>query len=110
MARGKIVLIPFPFDDFSKTKIRPVLCLTDKLGSHEHIIVAFITSNLIDKELETDLVLSENFQNYGLQVSSKIQLHRLMTVSSSVIQRELGLLNQELIKQVDFKLKKVFNL
>ncbi len=29
MMRGKIVLLPFPFDDFSATKVRPALCLTD---------------------------------------------------------------------------------
>ncbi len=26
MVKGKIVLVAFPFDDFSEEKIRPVLC------------------------------------------------------------------------------------
>jgi len=29
MIRGKVVLVPFPFDDFSGTKVRPTVCLTD---------------------------------------------------------------------------------
>ena len=43
MVKGKIVLVSFPFDDFSEEKIRPVLCLTEYIGPHKHILVAFIT-------------------------------------------------------------------
>ncbi len=46
MMRGKIVLLPFPFDDFSATKVRPALCLTDEIGPHGQVVVAFISSKL----------------------------------------------------------------
>lgn len=29
----RIVLVPFPFDDLSGSKLRPALCLTDVIGS-----------------------------------------------------------------------------
>jgi DNA-directed RNA polymerase subunit RPC12/RpoP len=29
MMRGKVVLVPFPFDDLVATKVRPAVCLTD---------------------------------------------------------------------------------
>ena len=32
MLKGKIVLVPFPFDDLSATKVRPAVCLTDSIG------------------------------------------------------------------------------
>ena len=41
--KNSIVLVPFPFDDLSATKVRPALCLTERLGSHDHVVVAFIT-------------------------------------------------------------------
>lgn len=44
MIRFKIVLVPFPFDDFSSTKVRPALCLTDEIGIHKHVIIAFIST------------------------------------------------------------------
>ena len=28
MTKGKIVLLPFPFDDLSTAKLRPAVCLT----------------------------------------------------------------------------------
>jgi len=43
MTRGKVVLVPFPFDDFSGTKVRPAVCLTEPIGTHRHVILAFIT-------------------------------------------------------------------
>jgi len=42
--RNKVVLVPFPFDDLSSNKVRPAVCLTEPLGSHRHVVVAFITS------------------------------------------------------------------
>ena len=46
MIRGKVVLVPFPFDDFSGTKVRPAVCLTDPIGIHHHVILAFISSRM----------------------------------------------------------------
>ena len=49
MVEFKIVLVPFPFDDFSVTKVRPAICLTNEISSYNHIIIAFITSNTSNK-------------------------------------------------------------
>jgi mRNA interferase MazF len=46
MIKNSIVLVPFPFDDFSSSKVRPVICLTPEIGKFKHIIVAFISSNV----------------------------------------------------------------
>jgi hypothetical protein len=40
----KIVLINFPFDDFTQIKLRPALCLTDFISNHKQVILAPITS------------------------------------------------------------------
>ena len=29
MTKGKVVLVPFPFDDLSTSKVRPAVCLTN---------------------------------------------------------------------------------
>jgi mRNA interferase MazF len=31
---GRVVLIPFPFDDLSGAKVRPAVCLTEPIGPH----------------------------------------------------------------------------
>ncbi len=57
MTKGKIVLVPFPFDDLAAEKVRPSLCLTDPIGPHRHVIVAFIGSQVPTSVSATDLVL-----------------------------------------------------
>jgi mRNA interferase MazF len=111
--KNKIVLIPFPFDTLDATKVRPALCLTDPIGPHRHIILAFISSRLPDDLLESDLVIDssgEDFSITGLRVSSTLRLHRLMTVTTSLIKRELGELSPGLQEKVLNKLKRVFGL
>ena len=113
MTKSKVVLVPFPFDDFSAEKVRPALCLTNPIGQHRHVILAFITSKTNIDLLETDVFLDindENFNVTGLRLSSIIRLHRLMTVTTSLICRELGELSPEMKKQVDERLWNLFDL
>ena len=111
MVKGKIVLVSFPFDDFSKEKIRPVLCLTEYTGPHKHILVAFITSKVKEEILDTDILINKDdkgFKDTGLGASSKIQLHRIMTISSFAIKRELGYVDEDVKAKVASKLKSLF--
>lgn len=111
MVKGKIVLVSFPFDDFSEEKIRPVLCLTEFIGPHKHILVAFITSKVKEEILDTDILINKDnkdFKSTGLSVSSKIQLHRIITISSSAIKRELGNIDKDIQVKVAKKLKSIF--
>jgi mRNA interferase MazF len=113
MIRGKVVLLPFPFDDLSATKVRPAVCLTEPIGLHRHVVVAFITSQVPTPLLDSDLVLDERssiFATTGLRVSSALRLHRLMTITTAVIQRELGELPPAILTEVDAKLKRLFSL
>jgi mRNA interferase MazF len=95
--KHKIVLVPFPFDDLSGQKLRPAVCLTEEIKPYDHVILAFITSRVVRNPSDTDYVIDAghaDFAQTGLKVSSMIRLHRLMTVSSRIIRRELGELSQ----------------
>jgi len=113
MTKGKVVLIPFPFDNLSTTKVRPAVCLTNPIGRYRHVILALITSRISTYLLETDLVLDSrqaDFATTGLRVTSTLRLHRLMTVRTSLIRRELGELSPRLQGEVADKLRKLFGL
>ena len=113
MTKGKVVLVPFPFDDLSAAKVRPAVCLTDPVGPHRHVILAFIPSRILADLMETDIVLDTSqpdFATTGLRVSSTLRLHRLMTASTSLILRELGELSPDIQAQVADKLRKLFGL
>ncbi len=110
---GKVVLVPFPFDDLSGTKLRPAVCLTDPIGIHRHVILAFITSNTAAATETSDLRLGishPDFARTGLKVDSALRLHRLMTVNTTLIQRVLGELSPNLQTLVESRLKQLFKI
>jgi len=113
VTRHKVVLVPFPFDDLSSNKVRPAVCLTDPIGPHRHVVLAFITSSVPTSPLATDLVMDSSdadFAATGLRVSSTLQLHRLMTATATLIRRELGNLSPRMQAQVNDRLLVLFGL
>ena len=66
-------------------------------------MLAFVTSRTPDDLLDTDIVLDlqdPGFAQTGLQVQSTIRTHRLLTVASTTIKRELGSLTPALQARV----------
>src|ERR1035437_7011980 len=105
MIKNSIVLVPFPFDDFSVSKVRPALCLTSEIGKHNHVIIAFITSKIPDDLVDSDILLrkqSENSFGTGLTVDSVIRLHKIVTIPKNLIKRKLGAIN----KSVEVEIKR----
>lgn len=112
MTKGKVVLVPFPFDDLSSTKVRPAVCLTNPIGQYQHIILAFITSKIPGNLLDSDYVLDETHSDFtasGLHKPSTIRLDHLMTLRKSIIQRELGELSSETQAEIAQKLSQLLN-
>ncbi len=113
MTKGKVVLVPFPFDDLSAAKVRPAVCLTNPSGTHRHVILAFITSQIPASLASSDIVLDAqdpDFPTTGLRVSSTLRLHRLMTVTTSIIRRQLGELSPRLQTEANARLRDLFEL
>lgn len=113
MTRGRIVLVPFPFDDLTGIKVRPAVCLTDAVGPHRHVVLAFLTSQVPPDPLESDIVIDAAtswFAATGLKTTSTLRLHRLMTVTASLFRRELGSLPQPVQAEVAIRLRRLFGL
>jgi mRNA interferase MazF len=113
MTKHKVVLVPFPFDDLSSSRVRPAVCMTDPIGPHRHVILSFITSRVSLEPLSTDVILDSDdpdFAATGLRVSSTLQVHRLMTATTALIQRELGSLPPAKQEEVALRLRELFGL
>ena len=111
--KDKVLLVPFPFDDLSGDKVHPVVCLSDPIGVHRHVVVAFVTSRVPVPLLATDLVIApsdDGFGVTGLRKVSTLRLHRLMTVATTTVLRELGELPMQMQEQVRNKLALLFDL
>ena len=113
MLKYKVVLVSFPFDDLSSSKVRPAVCLTEPIGQYKHVVLAFITSRVSSVLLESDILIASDdadFEASGLRVSSTLRLHRLMTATVNIVQRELGQLTAKKQELVKCKLKILFDL
>jgi len=105
--KRSIVLVEFPYDDLSNSKIRPAYALTDLIGEHYHVILALITSRIPAQPLATDLILNAahpDFASSGLKKPSTLRLNHLITLRNSMIQRQLGELSLETHSQIVEKL------
>jgi mRNA interferase MazF len=107
--KHSIVLVPFPFDDLSAVKVRPAVCLTNKTGKYDHVVIAFITSQVPKDKSPTDIEL-ESSDETGLKVKSFIRLHRLITIPAHLIQRKLGTLPKAKEKELKEKLSNLFGI
>jgi mRNA interferase MazF len=111
MIKHSIVLVPFPFDDFSASKVRPALCLTSEISGHNHVIIAFISSKVPHDLLESDLVIKKGspaWKGTGLTIDSVIRLHKIVTIPKSLIKRKLGAINDDVRKEIKRKIIKLF--
>ena len=109
--RFRVVLVPFPFDDLSGQKVRPAVCLTEAVGAHRHVVLAFITSTVPATLEPTDIVLTpgtSDFAATGLRVRSTLRLHRMVTVSTAIIRRQMGVLTPRIQAQVEQHLRTLF--
>ena len=104
--KRSVVLVEFPYDDLSDSKIRPAYALTDPIGDYRHIVLALITSRIPTQPLITDLILDATHPDFaitGLKKPSTLRLNHLLTLHS-IIQRQLGELSTATHEQIVEKL------
>jgi len=108
-----LVLINFPFDDFKTLKVRPALCITERISVHNHVVLAAVTSNLNNATEKTDLIINcedDDFKKTGLKVTSVIKLHKLLTASDIIIQKKIGHLPENYHLEVYNRIALLFGL
>ena len=111
--RGEIVLVPFPYDDFSRLKVRPAVCLTNEIGYYNQIIIAYITSSIPLKPENSDVLLLASlneFNKTGLKTNSTVRLHRLASVPAQTIINYIGTVPYEIMQKITLKLKTLFEI
>ena len=113
MIKNSIVLVPFPFDNFSNSKVRPALCLTNEISKFNHVIIAFISSKIPDDTINSDIIIKKDSDDWigtGLTVDSVLRLHKIVTIPKSLIKRRLGKINDLLENKTKDKIQRLFEI
>ena len=104
-----VVVVPFPFTDFHKTKRRPALVLSqarDFGNIIEHTILAMITSQK-NESWPLDVVI-KNKESSGLAAPSVVRM-KLFTLDNRFILKNIGHLSKADQTQVKQSLSKIFD-
>jgi mRNA interferase MazF len=113
MTRGEIHLANFPFGDAAGMKLRPVLLLTAPVGPVPDVLVAYISSVVPPKLLDSDIVLDASTpqaSGTNLKVTSILRLHKLATIHRRSIARRLGSIPAATAADAQQKLRRLLNL
>ena len=101
--KGDILVINFPFSDFSFAKRRPALVLAKHRDDY---ILCEITSNLTKDKFS--IFISDSDLNKGvLKYSSIIKLYKIFTADKSLIAYKLGEINVNKQNEVHETLSKL---
>ena len=90
-------MVPFPFSDLSRTKLRPAVVLAD--AGRDDWILCQITSNPY-ADIRAVQLDSADFAKGSLQVISYVRPGKLFTANISLIASEVGTLNPAAFERV----------
>jgi len=95
--RGDIVLINFPFTDFSQAKRRPVLIIKD-----ENRLNDFICFQITSKSTQEALYLIENYhlKEGELKLISFVKYDKCFTLNSDIVYKKLASVNDDLMNEL----------
>jgi mRNA interferase MazF len=103
--KGDVVVLPFPYTDFSSMKKRPAVVIATIKG--DNVILAQITTNQRNDEDIISLT-KKDFASGSLSSDSFIMVSLIFTTDSSRIEYKAGKINSSKIKEVQNKLCELF--
>ncbi|MDR9405497.1 MAG: type II toxin-antitoxin system PemK/MazF family toxin [Halothece sp. Uz-M2-17] len=112
LSKGDIVLVPFPFSDFTQTKLRPAVILWVDLKGQD-VTLCFISSQSLSETSDDEFVINSNdpeFSLTGLKLTSKVKVSKIITLERKLLRRRLGKLGEQQLNLLNQTLVKVFDL
>jgi mRNA interferase MazF len=95
--KGDVVVVPFPFSDFTQAKRRPALVIAVPDG--DDLILCQITSHNVRDDYAVP-VYDADFVTGGLKQLSNIRPNRIFTADSHIVLYKAGTLNVGKIAEV----------
>ena len=96
-AVGKVILVPFPFSDLSKSKLRPAVVLAD--AGRGDWVLCQITSNPYG-DPNALVIRDKDFAEGSLRTTSFARPGKLFTASSGLMISEVGMLRADMAEQI----------
>lgn len=110
--QGDILLVPFPFTDFSTFKQRPVLVVSSGTFNRTQgdVIVVAITSHLASRLNKYEYRIPEQQRlQAGLPKPSIIKYGKIVTIDKRLIRKRLGVLSLQAMENIISKVQDIIS-
>ena len=108
---GEIVLIPWPYTDYSQDKFRPALVIScSEFNSYSPDVVLLAISSVIRQDYKYGVLLDRTipeFAQTGLHKPSMVMCGKMFTYDKRSIRRRIGAVSPRLLKQISETLNQV---
>jgi len=108
--RGDIVLVPFPFTDFSTLKQRPALVISSDVfnRSREDIILVALTSQTDSASKGGNYhIKGAEQKRSGLQREGVVLVGKIITIDQRLIRNTLGALPPKTLVEISKRISKI---
>jgi mRNA interferase MazF len=102
--KGYIILVWFPYTDFSAEKLRPALVLYE---GYLDVTVAYITGQVPANLLPSDLLILPGTPSYisaGLKEPSVLSIDKIMILDKKYSEGIIGVADDDLKRKVNMKI------
>ena len=102
--KGNIILVWFPYTDFSAEKLRPALVLCE---GYLDVTVAYITGQVPANLLTSDLLILPGTPSYisaGLKEPSVLSIDKIMILDKKYSEGVIGVADDDLKRKVNMKI------
>jgi mRNA interferase MazF len=100
-SQGDIVLVPIPFTDFSSTRRRPVIVLSNDAHNQTSpdMVVVSMTSNL-NPTAYGFTITSADLDSGALNHPGKVRVDKIYTVAQGIIVKTFGRVNGQTLDRI----------
>ncbi len=95
---GDIILIPFPFAEMTRIKVRPAVVIAETVDKYHDLVVSAISSVIPATLTAREIVLKPDHIN-NLRAPSVIKTDRIVTVKRELILDVMGKLNSDQVAE-----------
>ncbi|MFH1050879.1 MAG: type II toxin-antitoxin system PemK/MazF family toxin [bacterium] len=94
---GDIVIIPFPYSDMSKSKLRPAL-IVGEIDKKDYIMLQITSKSYDDKQ---SIIISKNDLSSGnLNFDSYVKYSKIFTGSDTLVVKVIGTLRPKKVNEI----------
>ena len=106
----EIVLLPFPFSDLERNKVRPAIVVSsNNLNSKSLDCIMVPLTSVIKEEPYSVLISQEDLISGRLMVPSRIRADKIFSVEKSLIIMRIGKINDKTFKIIKEEIIKIIS-